>query len=116
MLAMWLRAMLDDPRTKDAFFASLAQAGEEGTLRRRFRARPLDNDVRAKTGYLSGVSAISGYVTDSKSGRRLIFAILTNDKPNRVQLGAIREAEERIIQAADQWVSGKAAPGAAGVR
>ncbi|MBL8745549.1 MAG: D-alanyl-D-alanine carboxypeptidase/D-alanyl-D-alanine-endopeptidase, partial [Phycisphaerae bacterium] len=118
MLALWLKAMADDERTGDAFLASLAQAGEEGTLRRRFRGQPLVNDVRAKTGYLSGVSAISGYVTESKSGRRLIFSIITNDKPNRVQLTAIREAEEKIIRIVDGWVSsrGAVAPGAAGVR
>lgn len=116
MLALWLKSMADDPRTNDAFLASLAQAGEEGTLRKRFRGNPLVNDVRAKTGYLSGVSSISGYVTDGQTGRRLIFSIITNDKPNRVQLTAIREAEERIIRIADAWVTGKASPGAAGVR
>lgn len=120
MLALWLKAMADDPKNGEFFLASLAQAGEEGTLRKRFRGRgdPLVNDVRAKTGYLSGVSSISGYVTDTQSGRRLIFSIITNDKPNRVQLTAIREAEEKIIRIVDGWVTQKAnpAPGAAGVR
>lgn len=116
MLATWLKEMAEDPEIGDAYLASLPQAGEEGTLRKRFRGGALANDVRAKTGYLSGVSAISGYVTNSQSGRRMIFSIITNDKPNRVQLAAIREAEEKIIRLADSWVSGKLTQGAAGVR
>lgn len=116
MLALWLKAMADDQKVSAAFLDSLAQAGEEGTLRKRFRTQPLVNDVRAKTGYLSGVSAISGYVTDPRSGKRMIFSIITNDKPNRVQLTAVREAEEKIIRIVDRWVSEKSAQGAAGVR
>lgn len=114
MLAKWLKVMADDPSIGPAYLESLPQAREEGTLRKRFRANPPANEVRAKTGYLSGVSSISGYVTNAESGRRLIFSIITNDKPNRIQLGVVREAEEKIILAADQWVSGRS--GAAGVR
>lgn len=116
MLALWLKAMADDDNVEHAFIASLPAAGEEGTLRRRFRARPLRHDVRAKTGYLSGVSAVSGYVTDTATGRRLIFSVITNDKPNKVQLSAVREAEERVIALADAWLSGDTNPGAAGIR
>ncbi|MDX2115001.1 MAG: D-alanyl-D-alanine carboxypeptidase/D-alanyl-D-alanine-endopeptidase [Planctomycetota bacterium] len=115
-LARWLREMADDTKLADAFIQSLPEAGEEGTLRRRFRGAGPKHEVRAKTGYLAGVSAISGYITDPRTNRRLIFSIVTNDKPNRVQLTAIREAEEKIIMLADAWFSQGANPGAAGSR
>lgn len=116
MLARWLEEMVRDEKLAKPFLDSLPEAGAEGTLRKRFRGGPLKNDVRAKTGYLSGVSAISGYVTDPSSERRIIFAIITNDKPNKVQLSAVREAEEKIIRMIDTHLNGGANPGAAGRR
>lgn len=116
MLAEWLDAMISEERTRDPFLESLPRAGVEGTLRKRFRGGALATDVRAKTGYLSGVSAISGYAISETSGRKAIFVIITNDKPNRVQLSAIRDAEERIIRIADEWAAGKPSQGAAGSR
>src|SRR5690606_19216010 len=46
----------------EAFVSALPIAGEDGTLRRRFDGSPLRGRVRAKTGTLRGVSALSGYV------------------------------------------------------
>lgn len=106
MLANWLVALYRDPSTRDGFLASLPQAGEEGTLRRRFQGTALRSDVRAKTGYLTGVSAISGYISSAQTGRGLVFSIITNDKPNKVALSTIRALEEKIVLLGDEWVSG----------
>jgi D-alanyl-D-alanine carboxypeptidase/D-alanyl-D-alanine-endopeptidase (penicillin-binding protein 4) len=65
-----LQAMRDEP----LFVESLA-AGGEGTLRRRYR--DLGERVRAKTGTIDGVSALSGYVT-GRDGTRYVFTILAN--------------------------------------
>lgn len=116
MLASWLKSLAEDSKIGEAFIASLPLAREEGTLRRRFRSAAITGEVRAKTGYLSGVSAISGYASDPATGRRLIFSIITNDKPNRVQLDAVRNVEERIILLADAWVAGRVSQSAAGAR
>lgn len=105
LLARWLASLQSDRALAQDFIASLPQAAEEGTLKRRFARTTLDNEVRAKTGYLTGVSAISGYVIDRATGRRVVFVVITNDKPNRVPLSAVREAEERIVSLADQWLS-----------
>jgi D-alanyl-D-alanine carboxypeptidase/D-alanyl-D-alanine-endopeptidase (penicillin-binding protein 4) len=107
LLAEWLAAMIKDPATGDRFMASLAEAGDEGTLARRFRGPALSNTVRAKTGYLSGVSAISGYVASPTSSRKVIFVIITNDKPNSVPLSLVRQAEESIVRLADGWLRDK---------
>ncbi len=65
-----LQALRDRPLFVDAL-----PAGGEGTLERRYRE--LGPRVRAKTGTISGVSALSGYVT-GRGGQRYVFAILAN--------------------------------------
>jgi D-alanyl-D-alanine carboxypeptidase/D-alanyl-D-alanine-endopeptidase (penicillin-binding protein 4) len=60
-----------------AFAAALPQSGERGSLRRRFVGTPLEGRVRAKTGSISRVNTISGYVERS-DGRVLVFSIQAN--------------------------------------
>ena len=59
------------------FADALPLAGRDGTLRTRMRETPLEADVRAKTGTLSGVRSLSGYVTTA-SGERLVFSMMVN--------------------------------------
>src|SRR5690625_1837064 len=65
------------------FENSLPIAGEEdrlvgGTLRHRMTDPQWNGNIKAKTGRLTGVSTLSGYVT-AKSGEELIFSILINN-------------------------------------
>ncbi len=59
----------------------LAVAGLDGTLDGRLAEAPYAGNVRAKTGYLNGVGALSGYAT-ARSGRQVAFSILINDTEN----------------------------------
>lgn len=63
---------------RDAWPALLPIAGEDGTLSRRFVNTRAAGIVHAKTGTLSHVTALSGYVLP-KSGRRYAFAIAVNN-------------------------------------
>jgi D-alanyl-D-alanine carboxypeptidase/D-alanyl-D-alanine-endopeptidase (penicillin-binding protein 4) len=63
---------------RDTFVGSLPVAGEDGTLRRRMVDTPAAGRVRAKTGTISGVSNLAGYLTTT-SGRHLAFAILVQN-------------------------------------
>lgn len=64
------------------FASSLAIAGRDGTLRGRLEQPDTAARVRAKTGTLDGVSALSGY-TESQGGQRFLFSLLVNDYPGR---------------------------------
>jgi len=112
LLARWLHGFLQDDALSGAFLESLPSAGEEGTLEKRFRARRPRNEVRAKSGYISGVSALSGYVLSSSGERGAIFCIITNDRPNSVPLSSVRTFEENVVLMVDEWVASQATAGA----
>lgn len=57
-------------------------AGVDGTLERRMRNTAAENNVKAKTGTLSGVSNLSGFVT-AKNGHQLIFSIMTQNQTRK---------------------------------
>ncbi|MGB7158716.1 MAG: D-alanyl-D-alanine carboxypeptidase/D-alanyl-D-alanine-endopeptidase, partial [Tepidisphaeraceae bacterium] len=59
----------------EAYRASMSTAGIDGTLRNRMH--DLKGRVFAKTGYISGVRALSGYVQQSE-GKWLAFCIIFN--------------------------------------
>ena len=57
------------------FLAALPIAGVDGTLKKRMVNGPARNRVQAKTGTLTGVSALAGYATSAEN-HRLCFAII----------------------------------------
>jgi D-alanyl-D-alanine carboxypeptidase/D-alanyl-D-alanine-endopeptidase (penicillin-binding protein 4) len=59
------------------FLAALPTGGWDGTLRKRLRDREVNRRIRAKTGTLSGVSCLSGYIFTKYQGP-LAFSILMN--------------------------------------
>ncbi len=79
---------------RDGFFSSLSVGGVDGTLRRRFQRGPAHRKVRAKTGSMSYVVTISGYVT-TQDGTPLAFAFYCNNfsVPNRI----VRQTQDQII-------------------
>jgi D-alanyl-D-alanine carboxypeptidase/D-alanyl-D-alanine-endopeptidase (penicillin-binding protein 4) len=60
------------------YIQSLPLAGVDGTLASRFKAFPAAAILRAKTGSLEHVNALSGYLTTA-SGQRLVFSIFGNN-------------------------------------
>ncbi|WP_165986317.1 D-alanyl-D-alanine carboxypeptidase/D-alanyl-D-alanine-endopeptidase [Streptomyces sp. YIM 98790] len=65
-----------------------------GTLRSRMCGTPAEKNAHAKTGTLTGATALSGYVTDA-DGRELVFSVVLN-----YYLGAApKDIEDRIVTA-----------------
>lgn len=75
-----------------AFSGSLPVAGRSGTLAGRMLGSAAEGRCRAKTGTLTGVSALSGYCV-TRAGRRYAFSILMNGV---YDTGAARAAQDRI--------------------
>jgi len=58
---------------------TLSIAGEDGTIRRRFKYSPVHGRAWMKTGTIRGVANIAGYV-EGYSGRRYVVVVLVNDR------------------------------------
>lgn len=71
-----------------AFRDALPVAAESGSLRRRFTGTPAAGRVRAKTGYIENVYALSGYLT-TLSGRDYAFSVIVNQTAGESAVAAI---------------------------
>jgi len=72
-----LVAAYRDPAIRAEYVAHLAVAGSDGTLKSRLEDLPRPRMVRAKTGTLRDVIALSGYVF-GEPGRSVAFSFLAN--------------------------------------
>jgi D-alanyl-D-alanine carboxypeptidase/D-alanyl-D-alanine-endopeptidase (penicillin-binding protein 4) len=77
----------------DTMAESFAVAGQTGTLSNRFLGTPVAGKLRGKTGSLSRVTSLMGYV---EGGERVAFSLILNDLPrDQVGLGV----QERVAAA-----------------
>ncbi|HEV8348211.1 MAG TPA: D-alanyl-D-alanine carboxypeptidase/D-alanyl-D-alanine-endopeptidase [Vicinamibacterales bacterium] len=67
-----------DEKLRGPYEASLPIAGRDGTLANRMKGTAAEGTARAKTGSMSNVRALSGYVTTA-DGEPLVFSILANN-------------------------------------
>ncbi len=88
-----LQAMERDTVHFPAFYFSLPIAGVDGTIAKRMRGTRAEGSLRAKTGSLSAVSALSGYVRTA-DGEPLAFSILMQNFPGSVR--GYRTTQDRI--------------------
>ena len=86
---MLLRYVWQQPDLYRHLLPALPIAGEDGTLKKRMIDTAAQGNVRAKTGTVTGVSALSGYLT-APGGHRLAFSIINQ--------GLRRAAEGRAFQ------------------
>ena len=75
-LVQVLEFMAGSPEWED-FWGTLPEAGARREMRR-MSGSPAARNLRAKTGTMEGVSALSGMVR-TRSGERILFSILSND-------------------------------------
>ncbi len=92
-----LVAAYRDAAIRPDYLSSLSVAGVDGTLRRRLRDLPAPRCVRAKTGTLAAVIALSGYVLGPEPGQAYAFSFLANDVRGRI--GPSRALADAIARA-----------------
>lgn len=80
------------------FVSSLPIAGLDGTLRKRLKDSPAALHARLKTGSLSGVVAIAGYVPDASSQPCVVVAFINDE---HVANGAGRAVLDALVD----WVA-----------
>jgi serine-type D-Ala-D-Ala carboxypeptidase/endopeptidase (penicillin-binding protein 4) len=77
-LVVALLARMDRSAHRELWIQSLPLGGRDGTLLSRMREPPLIERVQAKTGTLSGVRSLSGYLTTQR-GERVVFSMIVNN-------------------------------------
>jgi D-alanyl-D-alanine carboxypeptidase/D-alanyl-D-alanine-endopeptidase (penicillin-binding protein 4) len=84
----------------EVFAAGLPRSGLPGSLRNRFLGTPLEGQVLAKTGSISGVNTLSGYVT-TRGGKTLLVSIQANHHAigGRAMIAAI----DSLVVAVARW-------------
>jgi D-alanyl-D-alanine carboxypeptidase len=97
MLVSILRQMARDPRHAAAFEATMPIAGKDGTLERRMKGTRAENNVHAKTGTISNVRSLSGYVR-TRDNELIGFSVIANNfKARSATIDAVAElAMERL--------------------
>ena len=83
-------------KNAEAYSLSLPIGGEDGTLETRFSGEVKGSRVHAKTGSLTHVSALSGYV-DSPTRGRIAFSVLVNNYNS--PSAEIRSIVDKIVMA-----------------
>lgn len=78
----------------DRLLPSLPVAGVDGTLKKRMKGTAAEGNVQAKTGTLTGVISLAGYLT-AASGHRLCFAILNQ---GTLKASDAREFQDKICR------------------
>jgi D-alanyl-D-alanine carboxypeptidase/D-alanyl-D-alanine-endopeptidase (penicillin-binding protein 4) len=86
-------------RLRGPFLAGLPVAGRDGSLELRMRATPLERNVQAKTGTISNVRALSGYM-ETQGGEKLAFSMIANHytAPNAEIDAVMEQALERLAR------------------
>ncbi|EAW37565.1 hypothetical protein L8106_01020 [Lyngbya sp. PCC 8106] len=92
-LTQVLVGMANSPQF-EIYQKSLSVAGETGTLKRRFQNTTAAGIVSAKTGTLTGISALAGYI-NPPNYQPLVFSILVNH--SNLSTAELRQAIDQIV-------------------
>ncbi len=96
-----LVGLLRRPSTAEVVGAHLPVAGETGTLAERFDGTPLERVLRAKTGSLTSVASLAGFVEDDDPP--LAFALVVNVAAGDRVPDEVDGLEQQIGEAMAAW-------------
>lgn len=90
-----LRQVAGEPRHAALFDATLPVAGRDGTLGNRMKGTRAEGNAHAKTGTMTGVRALSGYVR-TQDGEQLAFSLITNG--SNIPTSRVDDATDRTVE------------------
>jgi D-alanyl-D-alanine carboxypeptidase/D-alanyl-D-alanine-endopeptidase (penicillin-binding protein 4) len=91
-IVLLLKHVWADEKLRGSFLAALPVGGQDGTLGNRMRNTVLAGRVQAKTGTISNVRSLSGFLV-TESGERLVFSMIANNfTATSAQVDAVVEA------------------------
>jgi D-alanyl-D-alanine carboxypeptidase/D-alanyl-D-alanine-endopeptidase (penicillin-binding protein 4) len=103
-----LAAVLKRPDSK-VLLDALPISGTDGTLSKRLKEAPYRGRVLGKTGFIEGVSCLSGYVLDAQGKPAAAYSVLLN----HCDISRARQTEEMVCRALVDFLDGKAKTGSA---
>jgi len=95
-----LAYMLAHP-ARDAFFLSLPVSGVDGSLEKRLDDRSTKGRVVAKTGYIMGTGALSGYLAGF-GGETYVFSVLIN-REGWLGNSIMKDVQDEVCRAVLEW-------------
>ena len=92
----WLTSFAKDEELATNFIDSLADTQKTGTLKGRFDDLPSNMNFACKTGYINGVSCLSGVISEP-DGRGYAFSVLCNEIPSKVPIRSAKRLQESVV-------------------
>jgi len=89
-----IKYMKNESKNYTYFYNSLPVAGKSGSISGMFKGTYAENNLHAKSGYMSGVRSYAG-VVKSKSGKNIAFAIIINNYTSN--LSEIKSKIEHLL-------------------
>ena len=80
---------------------TLPIGGVDGSLEKRFKGTILEGKITAKTGTLTGVNALSGFLETAR-GKTLVFSFFANDRPSDAP-SANRKIDAVLVDIAERY-------------
>lgn len=101
-----LVSMHQDPQLGPIYLQSLSVGGEDGTLAKRFR-NDMNGQVYAKSGYISEVSTLSGYLVfrgeaSAQPERTIAFCLFFNGFKPPVYAHQVKQVQNKLVELLDQ--------------
>lgn len=90
VLVTLLQAVYAEPHVASVILPALPSAGKDGTLAGRMRASGVRGKVHAKTGTMTGVSALTGFV-HRPDKHVWVFAVMTNGLVHKASMAHVWE-------------------------
>lgn len=106
-LTRFLDVMASDSKLRGAYISSMAVPGS-GTLKTRFNGVKLTNSLHAKSGFINGVRALSGYVVDDDSDHVVAFSVMINNITTGDQTTSSITLHEDVVKLVDSYLTKRA--------